>query len=74
MQNAQQKIQELITKLPPHLLDEAADFMEFLCLKKVTSSTNSNKVDVSSLVGVLADMKSDYTALELQKKANEWRG
>ncbi len=66
MESIAQKIQ----KLPPDLQDQANDFIEFLINKKKRKARKTPKLD---WVGGLRQFKNQYSALELQKKALDWR-
>jgi len=59
-----------IQNLPPDLQDQANDFIEFLINKKKRKIRKTPKLD---WIGGLRKFKNQYTALELQKKALEWR-
>jgi len=58
----------LIEKLPPNLREEVKDFVRFLLQKE-----KKKKKLKLNWVGKLSKYKKDYTSLELQKKAMEWR-
>ena len=60
----------LIEKLPPELSQEVSDFIEFL-LKKRARSKGKLKLDWA---GGLREFREQFTSLELQKRALEWRG
>ena len=62
---------ELIHDLPPELQQEVRDFIEFLLAKR---KRKSGKRLSQSWAGGLKDYRDQYTSLELQKKALEWRG
>jgi hypothetical protein len=66
MESIAQKIQNL----PPDLQDQANDFIEFLINKKKRKARKTPKLD---WVGGLRQFKNQYSALELQKKALDWR-
>lgn len=63
-------IEEKLQKLPPDLKEQAMDFIEFLISK---SKRQSRKTPTLEWIGGLEEYKEKYTALELQKKALEWR-
>lgn len=56
--------------LPPELQMEVADFVDFLLTKKVPAK---KKKPMLGWIGGLKEYRDQYTALELQKKALEWR-
>ncbi len=64
-------LKELIEQLPPELEEEARDFLEFLLERKVGKKGRKLRQDWA---GALSDYREQYTSLELQKKASEWRG
>jgi len=65
-------LEELIKELPPDLRQEVQDFVEFLLERKV----NRKKLQKPRLdwKGALKDLRDQYTSVELQHKAMEWRG
>ena len=62
---------EKISQLPPELQEEVIHFIDFLRTKK--SSKRKKKTNLE-WVGGLKVYRDQYTALELQKKASDWRG
>lgn len=66
-----QSLKELIDKLPPGLQEEVRDFVEFLLEKRGRKRGRKLRQDWA---GALKDYRDQYTSLELQKKALEWRG
>lgn len=68
---AMQTLKELIDQLPPELQQEVRDFAEFLLEKKAKKAGRKLRQDWA---GALREYKGQYTSLELQKKALEWRG
>jgi hypothetical protein len=65
------RLDELIRQLPPELQREVADFVEFLLEKRKRKPARPLRQDWA---GALKDHRDQYTALDLQKKALEWRG
>ena len=65
------RIEELIRQLPPDLQQEVADFAQFLLEKRTKKKTRPLRQDWA---GALKEYRNQYTSLELQKKALEWRG
>jgi hypothetical protein len=63
-------LKELVEKVPPELKEEVKDYIEFL-LKKKQKKKGKLKLDWA---GGLSEFRDQYTSLELQKKALEWRG
>lgn len=69
--NAAEKISKQVMELPPYLLPELESYIEFLRQNKnVRRKKNRFK---QNWAGALKEFNSQYTALELQKKALEWR-
>lgn len=64
-------IEDLIKELPPEYLEEVRDFIEFLIEKK---RRRFGKILRQDWAGGLEEYKDQFTSLELQKKALEWRG
>lgn len=64
-------VAELIKKLPPDLQREVEEFVEFLASKQARKRGRKLRQDWA---GALAEYRDQYTSLELQKKALEWRG
>ena len=64
-------IKELIDNLPPHLRKEALDYIEFLLKKHHQRKTR--KPMRFDWAGCLSHLKNQYTSVELQHKASEWR-
>ncbi|MCD6219922.1 DUF2281 domain-containing protein [Candidatus Calescamantes bacterium] len=64
-------LKELVEQLPPNLQQEARDFVEFLLERRVRKQGRKLRQDWA---GALRDYRHQYTSLELQKKALEWRG
>ena len=58
-------------KLPEHLKKEVIDFIEFLAKKHQSRESSGNFG--FSWEGALSKLQNDYTAVELQHKAAEWR-
>jgi len=64
-------IDERIKNLPPALKKEVEEFVNSLLKKR--RKKNGKKVR-QDWAGALRDYRDQYTSLELQKKALEWRG
>lgn len=64
-------LEERIKELPPELHREVIDFVEFLLEKRVRQGGKKLSQDWA---GALKDFRGQYTSVELQKKALEWRG
>ena len=61
---------EKIRELPPELQEEVINFIDFLRRKK--SSKRKKKPNLEWIGGLKA-YRDQFTALELQKKALDWR-
>lgn len=66
-----QRLKDMIERLPPDLQKEVRDFVDFLLEKRRRKYGKKLSQDWA---GALRDYRDRYTALELQKKALEWRG
>ncbi len=67
MKSLEQKIKEL----PHELQQEVEDFVDFLNEKRAQKPAKKLS---QSWAGALKDYRDQFTSLELQKKALEWRG
>ncbi|MGI9050380.1 MAG: DUF2281 domain-containing protein [Rubrobacteraceae bacterium] len=68
---AARPLSELVEELPTDVQQEVRDFVEFLISKR---SRAPGKKLHQDWAGALRDYREEYSALELQKKALEWRG
>jgi len=66
-----ENIDEMVKQLPPDLQREVKDFVIYLIEKKARKHGKKLRQDWA---GALKDYRQQYTSLELQKKALEWRG
>jgi hypothetical protein len=64
-------IEKKFNKLPEHLKKEVTDFIEFL-IKKHQAPGSSAKYNFN-WEGGLSELKDEYSAVQLQHKAAEWR-
>ena len=64
-------IDERIKNLPPALKKEVTEFVNSLLKKRRKKNGKRLRQDWA---GSLRDYRDQYTSLELQKKALEWRG
>lgn len=71
MRQPAESIAELVKKLPPKSQEEVRVFVEFLLERQARKSGRKLRQDWA---GALQDYRNQYTSLELQKKALEWRG
>ena len=61
----------MIDQLPPELQEEVKEFAEFLLEKRAKKFGRKLRQDWA---GALKEYREQYTSLDLQKKALEWRG
>lgn len=66
-----QNLEEMIRQLPPELQQEVTDFVQFLLEKR---SRRTGKPLRQDWAGALREYRHEYTSMELQKKALQWRG
>jgi hypothetical protein len=66
-----ERLEELIKKLPPDLTQEVEDFIHFLLARRGRKPGRFLRQDWG---GGLEEYRHEFTSLELQKKALEWRG
>jgi len=71
MKQLSKALKELIEELPPDLHGEVRDFVEFLLERRARKNGRMLRQDWA---GALRHHRDQYTSLELQKKALEWRG
>lgn len=64
-------LEELVQELPHELRDEVRDFVEFLLSRRGRFPAKPLRQDWA---GALREYRGQYTSLELQRKATEWRG
>ncbi len=64
-------LEELVKELPPDSQAEVRDFVEFLLEKRKRKVTGKLRQDWA---GALSDYRDQFTSLELQQKALDWRG
>ncbi len=64
-------IEEIIKELPPELQKEVEDFVKSLLEKRLSKKGKKLRQDWA---GALKEFRNQFTSLELQKKALEWRG
>ena len=64
-------LEELVKELPPDCQEEVRDFVEFLLERRGRKRGGKLRQDWA---GALKEYRDQYTSLELQKKALEWRG
>ena len=62
---------ELVQELPPDVQTQVREYVEFLLVKH---SRKPGKKLRQDWAGALRDFRKEYTSLELQRKALDWRG
>ncbi len=65
-----QKLEELMTQLPPDTHQEVQNFVEFLLQKRAAKPHAKPEFQWA---GTLKDMREQYTSVELQHQVTEWR-
>jgi hypothetical protein len=65
-----QSLNEMVKKLPPERQAEVIDFIEFLLVKESRKPRPKMNCDWA---GGLEDLRGEYSSVELQHKAGEWR-
>ena len=70
MPNITTSLSEFIQQLPVDVQLEVRDFAEFLLHKR---QPKPRRYVRQTWAGALRDYRNDYSSLELQKKASEWR-
>jgi hypothetical protein len=64
-------LEDLIKELPQELRQEVQDFANYLVETKIRPRRTKLRMDWA---GGLSEFRGQYTSLELQRKALEWRG
>jgi Protein of unknown function (DUF2281) len=64
-------LQEMVEELPPELRAEVRDFVEFLLSKRGQRPGQTLR---QNWAGALSEYRQQYTSLELQRLALDWRG
>lgn len=64
-------LEELIKELPPQLQNEVREYAQYVVDTKVKPKRKYLRMDWAD---GLKEFRGQYTSLELQKKALEWRG
>ena len=70
MSSDRKPLEEIVKRLPPDSQAKVRDFVDSLLEK---SNSKANKKLKQNWAGGLSDYRDQYTSLELQKKALEWR-
>lgn len=70
------EVNRRINRLPDHLIPEVLDYIEFLLKKygskKIDHNENKKKFKFD-WEGGLSKLRDQFTSVELQHKASEWR-
>lgn len=66
-----ERLERLLNQLPPDLQKEVEDFVHFLLARRKKKRREKMHQDWA---GALRDYRDEFTSLELQRKALEWRG
>jgi Protein of unknown function (DUF2281) len=64
-------LEDRIADLPPDLRREVEDFVDFLIARRRRERASHLRLDWA---GALRGHREEYTSIELQRKALEWRG
>ena len=64
-------LEELINELPPDMHIEVRDFIEFLLTKREQRSESALRQDWA---GALREHRQEYSSLDLERRAMDWRG
>lgn len=70
METLEKPLEELVRELPPFIRNEVRDFVEFLISKHSRASGKKLK---QTWAGSLSAYKHQYSSVDLQHKAMEWR-
>jgi hypothetical protein len=71
MRDQTKSLTDLVSELPEELQEEVRAFAEFLLERRRKKHSRPLRQDWA---GGLREFRDQYTSLELQKKALEWRG
>ena len=66
------KLNKKLKKVPPQLIPEIMDYIDFLINKYSIDSSSKGKFKFQ-WSGGLADVSKQYTSVQLQHKAVDWR-
>jgi hypothetical protein len=65
-----QKLGELVERLPPDMIQEVQDFIEFLLEKRAIRPKGKPEF---GWAGALRDMREQYSSVELEREIEGWR-
>lgn len=63
-------VEQKMKRLPKNLQHEVLDFIDFLLTKKTSPKKKKPKLN---WIGGLKEYRDQYTSLDLQKRALQWR-
>ena len=66
------EIEAKISRLPPHIIPEINDYLDFLLFKYEEKKATEKKFEFN-WEGGLSKLKKEFTSVELQHKVSEWR-
>ena len=66
------QINKKIEKLPPHLIPEIMDYIDFL-INKYNDPTGEKRSFAFSWQGGLAEISTESSSVDLQHKSMDWR-
>ena len=66
------EINKKIKQVPPHLVPELLDYIDFL-INKYSKSSKKKKPFKFTWQGGLSEISKEYSSVELQHKAMDWR-
>jgi hypothetical protein len=66
------KLNQKLQRVPPHLIPEIIDYIDFLLSKYGINRNNKRKFKFK-WSGGLSDIAKQYSSVELQHKAMDWR-
>ncbi len=74
MNASAQVIERKINMLPDDLKQEVLHFIDFLLTRRKSEKAKQAKqLDFSAWEGALSEFKDEYTSVELQHQATQWR-
>ena len=71
MSSDHKSLEEIVRELPPDSREKVRQFVE--TLSKPSRDRSEHKLE-QNWAGALSDFRDEYTSLELQQKALQWRG
>ena len=66
------EIEAEISRLPPHIISEINDYIDFLLFKYEERKVTEKRFKFN-WEGGLSELKKEFTSVELQHKVSEWR-